>query len=100
MTLHRVALGIAETAALVGVPQCSVQRLYVSPREFATLCGLSRATVARMVRRCAIRSLRVGRRRLIPVAELRFPDSQNRERDATAAVTPAETPDDETHPRG
>lgn len=47
------------------------ERLAVSPEEAARLLGIGRTTLYRAIRRKEIRAIKIGGRRLVPVAELR-----------------------------
>ncbi len=46
-------------------------KLFLSRKEFSSLTGLSLRTTASLLASFELRSIRVGRRRLIPRAELR-----------------------------
>jgi excisionase family DNA binding protein len=46
-----------------------VKRSQASPAEFGTSTGISRATVWRMMKRGALRYVRVGKLRRIPISE-------------------------------
>src|SRR5271156_2300483 len=57
----------------------SKKKVLLSLAEFASRTGLSRRTITNLVLSREIKSIRVGRRRLLPVAELsRFVDSDHR----------------------
>lgn len=50
---------------------CSLQRLAVSPSEAARLAGIGRTTLYAAIGSGALRSLKIGKRRLITLGALR-----------------------------
>lgn len=56
----------ARTQSVDGVPQ----QLALSPEQAATALGLGRTTVYALIQGGQLRSVRVGRRRIVPVAAI------------------------------
>ena len=66
----------------MNAPTLPIQRISYSPTEAACATGLSLPTINRKIARGELRSVKVGRRRLIPAQEL--------ERLCGVQTTPAE----------